>query len=63
MEIKKENAIAAYSAANEDTKKVLLSLLPELEEAVRPKDITKRVKTFEDACCELGNEHPFILAY
>lgn len=63
MEIKKENAIAAYSAANEDTKKVLLSLLPEIEEAVRPKDITKRVKTFEDACCELGNEHPFVLAY
>lgn len=63
MEIKKENALAAYSAANEDTKKVLLSLLPELEEAIKPRDITERVKTFEDACRELGNEHPFVLAY
>ena len=55
MEIKKENALAAYSAANEDTKKVLLSLLPELKEEIRSKDITKRVKTFEDACRELGD--------
>lgn len=63
MEIKKENAIAAYNAANEDTKKVLLSLLPELEEEIRPKDITKCVKTFEDACRELGEEHPFVVQY
>ena len=63
MEIKKENAIAAYNAANEDTRKVLLSLLPELEEEIRPKNITERVKTFEDACRELGDEHPFVLAY
>lgn len=63
MEIKKENAIAAYNAADENTKKVLLSLLPELKEEIRSNDITKRVKTFEDACRELGNEHPFVLAY
>ena len=63
MEINKENAIAAYNAANEDTRKVLLSLLPELEEEIRPKNITERVKTFEDACRELGDEHPFVLAY
>lgn len=63
MEIKKENAIAAYNVADENTKKVLLSLLPELKEEIRSKDVTKRVKTFEDACRELGNEHPFILAY
>ena len=63
MEIKKENAIAAYNAADENTKKVLLSLLPELEEAIKPKDITERVKTFEDACRELGENHPFVLHY
>lgn len=28
-----------------------------------PKDITERIKTFEDACAELGNEHPFVRAY
>ena len=28
-----------------------------------PKDVTERIKTFEDACEELGNEHPFVRAY
>lgn len=28
-----------------------------------PKDITKRIKTFEDACRELGEYHPFVCAY
>lgn len=28
-----------------------------------PKDIKERVKTFEDACGELGNEHPFVKSY
>ena len=28
-----------------------------------PKDITERIKTFEDACEELGNEHPFVRSY
>ena len=67
MEIKIENAKAAFEMADEKTKKVLLSLLPELKETVvqtavnRP--ITERVKTFEDACRELGECHPFVLAY
>lgn len=26
----------------------------------KPKDITERIKTFHDAYCELGNEHPFV---
>ena len=29
----------------------------------KPQDITKRIKTFEDACGELGNEHPFVKSY
>ena len=28
-----------------------------------PKDIKERVKTFEDACGELGNDHPFVESY
>ena len=28
-----------------------------------PKDITERIKTFEDACAELGNKHPFVKSY
>lgn len=67
MEIKIENAKAALKTADESVKKVLLTLLPELNEteaqtaANRP--ITERVKTFEDACRELGADHPFVLAY
>ena len=58
MEIKIENAKAALKTADESVKKVLLALLPELNEteaqtaANRP--ITERVKTFEDACRETG---------
>lgn len=33
------------------------------EDTFKPKDITERVKTFEDACRELGEEHPFVSAY
>ena len=29
----------------------------------QPKDITERVKTFEDACNVLGDEHPFVKEY
>lgn len=67
MEIKIENAKAALKTADESVKKVLLALLPELKEteaqttANRP--ITERVKTFEDACRELGEDHPFVLSY
>ena len=28
-----------------------------------PKDITERIKTFEDACEELGNDHHFVRTY
>ena len=67
MEIKIENAKAALKTADESVKKVLLALLPELKEteaqiaANRP--IIERVKTFDDACRELGEDHPFVLAY
>lgn len=33
------------------------------EETFKPKDIMERVKTFEDACHELGEEHPFVRSY
>ena len=63
MGIKKEDAIAAYNAADENTRQVLLSLVPELKKAVETKSITERVKTFEDAVEILGEEHPFVCAY
>lgn len=67
MEIKIENAKAALETADESVKKVLLALLPELKEteaqtaANRP--ITERVKTFEDACRELGEDNYLVEQY
>ncbi len=29
----------------------------------KPKDVTERIKTFADACRELGSDHPFVKAY
>lgn len=60
MEIKIENAKAAFKTADESVKKVLLALLPELNEEVQTatkRPVIERVKTFEDALNELGEEH------
>lgn len=29
----------------------------------KPQDVTERIKTFSDACRELGSDHPFVKAY
>ena len=29
----------------------------------KPQDVTERIKTFEDACNELGDEHPLVTQY
>lgn len=67
MEIKIENAKAALKTADESVKKVLLALLPELKETevqtVANRPITERVKTFEDACRELGEDNHFVEQY
>lgn len=55
MEIKFENAKAAYNAASESGKRILAMLIPELNE--EPKDtrpITERVKCWDDVVRELG---------
>ena len=63
MEIKKENVLAAYETARkagaDSTMKVLEQLFG--EETFKP--VTERIKTFDDACNELGENHPFIHAY
>lgn len=64
MEINIENAKAAFNTADESVKQVLLALLPELKEETAQKadnrPITERVKTFEDACRILGDNHQFV---
>lgn len=65
MEVKKENVLAAYETARkagaDSTMKVLEALFG--EDTFKPKDIMERVKTFEDACRELGEEYPLVVIY
>ena len=39
----------------------VLTLVDETPKDNRP--VTERIKTFHDAYCELGNEHPFVISY
>lgn len=63
MEIKIENVKAALNIADENVKNVLLALFPETEEEVQQTPITERVKTFEDACRELGEYNHLVEQY
>lgn len=67
MEIKKENIIEAYNSADENGKRMLIALFgEEAVQATKTSDIrpvTDRIKTFEDACKELGEEHLFVKQY
>lgn len=64
MEIKIENVKAAFNTAYESGKKLLLALFPELSSETAQKadnrPVTERIKTFEDAMLELGEEHTFV---
>lgn len=65
IEIKKSNVLAAYETAREtgagSTMKVLEAMFG--EDVFKPKDVRERVKTFDDACRELGEEHQFVKAF
>ena len=64
MEIKKENLLAVLNTAPENVKEILFGLFPEIKEeeaqkaAKRP--VEERIKTFDDACRELGENHPYV---
>lgn len=61
INIQKENVLNAYKSGNQDHKALLENLFG--RDIFHPKDIKERIKTFEDACGELGNEHPFVKSY
>lgn len=61
LNIDKETVINTYKQGSKKEKKVLELLFG--VETFRPKNVMERVKTFEDACRELGKNHPFVLAY
>ena len=66
MKIDVKNIKAAYRTATESEKKMLSTLFPDLhlgEEEKGNRPVTERIKTFEDACAELGDSNPMVLAY
>lgn len=66
MEIKKENIMAAYNAADENGKQMLRALFPDIEATEAQQDnrpVTERIKTFEDAREALGENHPMVVTY
>lgn len=61
INIQKENVIKAYNNSNEEQKKMLETIFG--KELFKPKDITERIKTFTDACRELGDKHPYVMQW
>lgn len=62
IEIKKSNVLASYEEARKANAAAYMKFLENLfgKELFKPKDVMARVRTFNDACRELGNEHPFV---
>lgn len=65
IEIKRSNVLASYEEARKAGANAYMQFLENLfgKELFAPKDVKERIKTFEDACRELGDEHPFVQAY
>lgn len=61
VRISKEQLINSYKTADNETKKTLEAIFG--KEIFKPKDIKERIKTFEDACNELGQEHQLVREY
>lgn len=65
METSKENIIKAYNIAKEtgadSTCKVLETLYPDVDFTLKDnRPVTERIKTFEDACEALGEDHLYV---
>lgn len=62
MDITQKRIDAAYAVATPEQKKLLDALFGK-EEVKDNRPVTERVKTFEDAVRELGENHPFVNIY
>ena len=64
MDIKKENIVNACAKGDNSVKEMLRTMFPDIKfetaQAAENRPVTERIKTFEDACRELGEEHPFV---
>lgn len=65
IEIKKDNVLAVYNTARNTNDYGTLHALESLFgiDFFKPKDVKERIKTFDDAIQELGEEHPCVKAY
>ena len=61
VSIKKEYVLSAYKHASEEQKALLENMFG--KDMFKPKNIMERVKTFEDACEVLGEEHSYVQEY
>lgn len=59
--IQKENVLQAYKQATLEQKALLENIFG--NDMFQPKDIRGRIKTFEDACNELGENNELVQAY
>ena len=61
ISIQKENVLNAYKKASEEQKALLENMFG--KDVFQTKNIMERVKTFEDACEVLGEEHSYVQEY
>ena len=61
VSIKKEYVLNAYKRASKEQKALLENMFG--KDMFKPKNIMERVKTFEDACEVLGEDHQYVKAY
>ncbi len=67
MQIKKETIVNAYVKGDDSVKEMLRTMFPNIEfetaKVDKNRPVTERIKTLEDACRELGDEHPFVMIW
>ena len=61
ISIQREKILNAYKQATEEQKALLENMFG--KDMFKPKNIMERVKTFEDACEILGEEHSYVQEY
>ena len=61
ISIQREKLLNAYERASEEQKTLLKNMFG--KDMFKPKNIMERVKTFEDAYNELGEEHSYVQEY
>lgn len=59
--INKDKLLAAYNGASDEQKKLLEAMFG--KETFKQRNVMERIKTFEDACKELGDIHSFVVAF